>query len=294
MAVKPISCVGIVGAGIMGRGIAQVFIQSGWQVILSDPISKQLTSAIQQIKKGLIREVEKSRLNSRQKDIILKNIRAVTSLLPLADADLVIEAVNEKLDLKLEIFSQIGKICGKKTIFASNTSSISITQLGAAAGFPGRSVGMHFMNPVPLMPLVEVVRGLKTSKKTLSVICEVVKSLNKTPITINDSPGFVSNRVLIPMINEAIFCVYERVGSPEEVDSIVRLGMKHPLGPLALADLIGLDVCLDIMETLHSDFKDSKYRPCPLLQKMVLGGFLGRKSGQGFYVYNSSRDPKKR
>ena len=279
------SYVGIVGAGTMGQGIAQVFIQSGWQVILSDPILKQLTSASKQIKKGLTREVEKGRLNSRQKDIILKNFRAVTSLLPLADVDLVIEAVTEKLDLKLGIFSQMGKICSKKTIFASNTSSISITQLGAAAGFPRRSVGMHFMNPVPLMPLVEVVRGLKTSKKTLSVICEVVKSLKKTPITINDSPGFVSNRVLIPMINEAIFCVYERVGSPEEVDSIMKLGMKHPLGPLALADLIGLDVCLDIMETLYEGFNDTKYRPCPLLKKMVAEGRMGKKSGQGFYAY---------
>lgn len=286
MVVKKISCVGIVGAGTMGRGIAQVFLQSGWRVILSDPISTQLTLATKHINRGLIRETEKGRLDSKQRDIYLKNIKIVTNLLPLEDADLVIEAVNEKLDLKLGIFTQMGSICSKKTIFASNTSSISITQLGAATGFPQRTVGMHFMNPVPVMPLVEVVKGLKTSKRTLSVICEVVRSLNKTPITINDSPGFVSNRVLIPMINEAIFCVHEGVGSPEEVDSIMKLGMKHPLGPLALADLIGLDVCLDIMETLHSDFKDSKYRPCPLLQKMVLGGYLGKKSGKGFYQYS--------
>lgn len=289
MVVKKNSCVGIVGAGTMGRGIAQIFLQSGWRVILSDSISTQLTLASKHINRGLIREIEKGRLDSKQKDICLKNIKSVTNLLPLEDADLVIEAVNENLDLKLGIFTQMGSICSKKTIFASNTSSISITQLGAATRFPQRTVGMHFMNPVPVMPLVEVVKGLKTSKRTLSIICEVVRSLNKTPITINDSPGFVSNRVLIPMINEAIFCVHEGVGSPEEVDLIMKLGMKHPLGPLALADLIGLDVCLDIMETLHSDFKDSKYRPCPLLQKMVLGGYLGKKSGKGFYQYSVSK-----
>lgn len=277
--------VGVVGAGTMGRGIAQVFAQNGRQVILYDSVASQLLDALHIIASRLDREVEKGQLESKQKNICLQNIESVAGLEQLSLSDFVVEAVGENLALKQEIFDQLGNICREEVILASNTSSISITQLGVASGRPDRTVGMHFMNPVPLMKLVEIVKGRGTSEETLVVTREIAKSLEKMPVDVNDSPGFVSNRVLMPMINEAIFCIYEGVAVVESVDLVMKIGMNHPLGPLALADLIGLDVCLDIMETLYDGFKDTKYRPCPLLKKMVSEGQMGRKSGQGFYTY---------
>ena len=277
--------VGIAGAGTMGRGIAQVFAQRGWQVVLSDPLEAQLSSAMDAIGWGLDREVRKGRLNDAEKDKVLGRVEPALELSPMASAELVVEAVSESLQVKQEVFGCLNKVCRPGAILASNTSSISIARLAAAAGRPGQTVGMHFMNPVPVMELVEVVRGPETSKETLAATHEIVKGLGKTPVEVNDSPGFVSNRVLMPMINEAVFCVHEGVGPAESVDAIMRLGMNHPLGPLALADLIGLDVCLDIMETLYDGFRDTKYRPCPLLKSMVTAGHLGRKTGRGFYRY---------
>ena len=277
--------VGIAGAGTMGRGIAQVFAQRGWQVVLSDPLEAQLSAAMDAIGWGLDREVRKGRLNDAEKDKALGRVEPALELSPMASAELVVEAVSESLQVKQEVFGCLNKVCRPGAILASNTSSISIARLAAAAGRPGQTVGMHFMNPVPVMELVEVVRGPETSKETLAVTHEIVKGLGKTPVEVNDSPGFVSNRVLMPMINEAVFCVHEGVGPAESVDAIMRLGMNHPLGPLALADLIGLDVCLDIMETLYDGFRDTKYRPCPLLKSMVTAGHLGRKTGLGFYRY---------
>ena len=269
----------------MGRGIAQVFAQRGWQVVLSDPAQAQLSSAMDAIGWGLDREVRKGRLNDAEKDKALGRVEPALELSPMASAELVVEAVSESLQVKQEVFGCLNKVCRPGAILASNTSSISIARLAAAAGRPGQTVGMHFMNPVPVMELVEVVRGPETSKETLAVTHKIVKGLGKTPVEVNDSPGFVSNRVLMPMINEAVFCVHEGVGPAESVDAIMRLGMNHPLGPLALADLIGLDVCLDIMETLYDGFRDTKYRPCPLLKSMVTAGHLGRKTGRGFYRY---------
>ncbi len=277
--------VGIAGAGTMGRGIAQVFAQRGWQVVLSDPLEAQLSAAMDAIGWGLDREVRKGRLNDAEKDKVLGRVEPALELSPMASAELVVEAVSESLQVKQEVFGCLNKVCRPGAILASNTSSISIARLAAAAGRPGQTVGMHFMNPVPVMELVEVVRGPETSKETLAATHEIVKGLGKTPVEVNDSPGFVSNRVLMPMINEAVFCVHEGVGPAESVDAIMRLGMNHPLGPLALADLIGLDVCLDIMETLYDGFRDTKYRPCPLLKSMVTAGHLGRKTGRGFYRY---------
>lgn len=269
----------------MGRGIAQVFAQRGWQVVLSDPLEAQLSAAMDAIGWGLDREVRKGRLNDAEKDKVLGRVEPALELSPMASAELVVEAVSESLQVKQEVFGCLNKVCRPGAILASNTSSISIARLAAAAGRPGQTVGMHFMNPVPVMELVEVVRGPETSKETLAATHEIVKGLGKTPVEVNDSPGFVSNRVLMPMINEAVFCVHEGVGPAESVDAIMRLGMNHPLGPLALADLIGLDVCLDIMETLYDGFRDTKYRPCPLLKSMVTAGHLGRKTGRGFYRY---------
>ena len=269
----------------MGRGIAQVFAQRGWQVVLSDPAQAQLSAAMDAIGWGLDREVRKGRLNDAEKDKALGRVEPALELSPMASAELVVEAVSESLQVKQEVFGCLNKVCRPGAILASNTSSISIARLAAAAGRPGQTVGMHFMNPVPVMELVEVVRGPETSKETLAATHEIVKGLGKTPVEVNDSPGFVSNRVLMPMINEAVFCVHEGVGPAESVDAIMRLGMNHPLGPLALADLIGLDVCLDIMETLYDGFRDTKYRPCPLLKSMVTAGHLGRKTGRGFYRY---------
>ena len=277
--------VGIAGAGTMGRGIAQVFAHRGWQVVLSDPAPVQLSSAMDAISRGLDREVKKSRLAHAQRKEALGRLEPASELSPMASVDLVVEAVSESLPVKQEVFGRLNRICRPGVILASNTSSISIARLAAASGRPGETVGMHFMNPVPVMELVEVVRGPETSRETLSATHRIVKGLGKTPVEVNDSPGFVSNRVLMPMINEAVFCVHQGVGTAKNVDAIMKLGMNHPMGPLALADLIGLDVCLDIMETLYDGFRDTKYRPCPLLQSMVTAGHLGRKTGRGFYRY---------
>ncbi len=269
----------------MGRGIAQVFAQRGWKVVLSDPARAQLSSAMDSMSRGMDREVSKARMAQAEKEAALGRVEAVSELSPMASVDLVVEAVSESLPVKQEVFGRLDRICRPGVILASNTSSISIARLASASGRPRETVGMHFMNPVPVMELVEVVRGPETSRETLSAIHRIVKGLGKTPVEVNDSPGFVSNRVLMPMINEAAFCVHEGVGTAENVDAIMRMGMNHPMGPLALADLIGLDVCLDIMETLYDGFRDSKYRPCPLLKNMVSAGHLGRKTGRGFYRY---------
>lgn len=282
---QPLRRVGIAGAGTMGRGIAQVFAQRGWQVVLSDPVKAQLSSAMDAIARGLDREVGKARLAHDRKMAALGRIEPASELGRMTSADLVVEAVSESLQVKQAVFGQLNKICRAGAILASNTSSISIARLASASGRPAETVGMHFMNPVPVMELVEVVRGPETSRETLSATHRIVKGLGKTPVEVNDAPGFVSNRVLMPMINEAVFCVHEGVGTAENVDAIMKLGMNHPMGPLALADLIGLDVCLDIMETLYGGFRDTKYRPCPLLKSMVTAGHLGRKTGRGFYRY---------
>lgn len=269
----------------MGRGIAQVFAQRGWQVVLTDPVQAQLSSAMDAIARGLDREVGKGRLVHAEKEEALGRVEPSSELDRLASADLVVEAVSESLPVKQEVFGQLNGICRPGVILASNTSSISIARLAVASGRPEETVGMHFMNPVPVMELVEVVRGPQTSRETLSATRRIVRGLGKTPVEVNDSPGFVSNRVLMPMINEAVFCVHEGVGTAENVDAVMKLGMNHPMGPLALADLIGLDVCLDIMETLYDGFRDAKYRPCPLLKSMVTAGHLGRKTGRGFHRY---------
>jgi 3-hydroxybutyryl-CoA dehydrogenase len=278
--------IGVVGAGTMGSGIAQVFAQKGWGVALCDAAAAQLEKALAAIRKNLNRDLEKNLIDPGQRDETLRNIRPQSGLEALKDATLVVEAVTEDLAAKCHVFDQLDQICGAGTILASNTSSISITRLAARTRRPDRVIGMHFMNPVPVMKLVEIIRGERTSPDTLALVLGWVTRLDKVPVEVNDSPGFVSNRVLMPMINEAIFCVFEGVAAPEAVDSVMKLGANHPMGPLALADLIGLDVCLNIMETLYEGFSDSKYRPCPLLRKMVTAGRLGRKSGEGFYQYS--------
>ena len=283
---EKIQTVGIVGAGTMGNGIAHTAARSGFRVILCDIETKAIERAMATISTNLEREVARGKLPAQEKTTALAQISTSTRFSDLATADFIIEAVIENLEAKLQIFKSLDTICRPEVILASNTSSISITKLAAATGRPGNVVGMHFMNPVPVMNLVEVVRGLATSDQTHSVTEDLAKSLGKAPVTVNDFPGFVSNRVLMPMINEAIFCVMEGVGSAESIDSIMKLGMNHPMGPLSLADLIGLDVCLYTMEVLHSGLGDSKYRPCPLLRKMVDAGQLGRKSGQGFFKYS--------
>jgi 3-hydroxybutyryl-CoA dehydrogenase len=277
--------IGVVGAGTMGSGIAQVFAQKGFCVILCDSLPSQLEKALKLIDKNLGREVEKKRLDPSMRELTLQNIQSRTDLGSLEGVELVVEAVSEDMELKQNILKQLDQLCQSQTILATNTSSISITRLAAATKRPDRVIGMHFMNPVPVMTLVEIIRGLQTSPQTVAGILAVVSRLGKVPVEVKDSPGFVSNRILMPMINEAAFCVYEGVADPEAVDSVMKLGMNHPMGPLTLADLIGLDVCLNIMETLYEGFNDSKYRPCPLLKKMVAAGKLGRKSGEGFYHY---------
>jgi len=285
MTATEIRTVGVLGAGTMGNGIAHLFAKYGFQVILRDIEQRFLDRALRSISSNLDREIKKGKVAEADKPRILGRIRALTDPAAMAGADFVVEAVPEKVELKTAVLQEVAGVIRPEVILATNTSSISITALAAATPRPDRFVGMHFMNPVPVMALVEVVRGLQTSADTLATTLGLCQRLEKKPVTVNDAPGFVSNRVLMPMINEAAYCVMEGVAAAEAVDAVMKLGMNHPMGPLALADLIGLDVCLDILEVLYAGFGDSKYRPCPLLRKMVAAGWLGRKSGRGFHNY---------
>ena len=275
----------VVGAGTMGNGIAHVFAQAEWETVLIDVSEDAIARGLATIKKNLDRLEKKGVIGHQLSVDTLGRIKTSTSLEAVKTADLVVEAATENPEIKFQIFEDLDRLAPPGTILASNTSSISITQIAAQTRRPAQIIGMHFMNPVPVMPLVEVVRGLQTSDETVSKVVEVAKQLGKTPVEVHDAPGFVSNRVLMPMINEAIFCVQEGVATPDAIDQVMKLGMNHPLGPLALADLIGLDVCLSIMEVLQDGLGEDKYRPAPLLRKMVAAGRLGRKSGQGFYAY---------
>jgi len=280
-----IKTVGVVGSGTMGHGIAQILVRSGYTVILHDVSQQFLDSGAARITKGLKRDVEKERLTAEECEKALGRLKTTTRVADLGGADFIIEAVTENLEVKAGVFRAVEPHCGPGVIFASNTSSISITRLAAATQRPERFVGLHFFNPVPVMKLVEVVPGLATSPETVEAAEQLAASAGKTPVRVNDSPGFVANRLLMPMINEAVYCLMESVADAKGIDEVMKLGMNHPMGPLELADLIGLDVCLDIMEVLYDSFRDSKYRPCPLLEKMVNAGRLGRKTGRGFYEY---------
>jgi len=277
--------VGVVGAGTMGNGIAHVFAGAGYDVVLCDVEQKFLDRALTAIGKNLDREVAKNKISETQKAEALGRIFAAVDRSRLSACDFIVEAASERLEVKSELFRDIDRICRPEVVLASNTSSISITKLAATTSRADRVIGMHFFNPVPVMKLVEVVRGLATSDQTFETVKELALKLQKTPVEVNDAPGFVSNRVLMPLLNEAMFAVMEGVATPEAVDEVFKLGMAHPMGPLTLADFIGLDVCLDIMRVLHQGLGDPKYRPCPLLIKMVDAGWLGKKSGRGFYKY---------
>jgi 3-hydroxybutyryl-CoA dehydrogenase len=276
----------VVGAGQMGRGIVQVAAASGLKVLLHDVSPEFVQKGLVSITKQLSRSVEKGRLTEERKADIISRIEPAECLEQAEQADLVIEAITENMELKTSLFHKLDGICPSHAILATNTSSLPITEIAAVTGRPSQVIGMHFMNPVPVMPLVEVIRGLETSQIVFEAVCNLSEKMGKTPVEVNDFPGFVSNRILMPMINEAIFTVYEGVASVESVDKVMKLGMNHPMGPFELADFIGLDTCLSIMEILYEGFKDPKYRPCPLLRKYVKAGRLGRKSGQGFYIYH--------
>jgi len=282
-----ITRVAVIGGGVMGNGIAQVFATSGFDVELIDVKPELVERALSNIAKSLDRVAKKQSWAPEQAPAVLRHIHGGTSLDAASSCGIVVEAVSEDAALKRKVFGALDPLAPAPTILATNTSSISITEIGAATSRADRVIGMHFMNPVPVMPLVEVIRGLATSDATYAVVADLCQRLGKTAVEVNDYPGFVSNRVLMPMINEAVYCLMEGVASREAIDSVMKLGMNHPIGPLALADLIGLDTCLSIMEVLHQGLGDSKYRPCPLLRKMVRAGYLGRKSGRGFYEYAS-------
>ena len=287
MTLDAIKTVAVLGAGTMGNGIAHVFAKAGFSVILRDVEKRFLDRALETITKNLDREIKRGKVAEAERPKILGRIHPTTDMTPLGRADFVVEAVPERLELKLAVLKEADKVLRPEVILASNTSSISVTALAAATSRPDHFLGMHFMNPVPVMVLVEVIRALQTSDATFTTTLALCEKIEKKPVAVNDSPGFVSNRVLMPLINEAAYCVMEGVADAQAVDAVMKMGMNHPIGPLELADLIGIDVCLDVMEVLHTGFADSKYRPCPLLRKMVSAGWLGRKSGRGFYTYPS-------
>jgi 3-hydroxybutyryl-CoA dehydrogenase len=276
---------GVIGAGQMGNGIAQVAAMSGINVIMNDIAPQFVEKGIQTITKNLDRNVEKGKMSKEERDAIVSRIKGSVDLKDLASVDFVVEAATERQDLKFQIFKNLDGICGPSVILATNTSSIPIGRIASQTKRPEKVIGMHFMNPVPVMKLVEVIRGLATSEETFNTTWDLSVKFGKTPALANDYPGFIANRILMPMINEAIYCLYHGVGIKEDIDTVMRLGANHPMGPLALADLIGLDTCLAIMDTLYDGFKDSKYRPCPLLRKYVEAGWLGKKTGKGFYQY---------
>ena len=278
--------IGLVGAGTMGSGIAQAGALSGYDVTMQDISDEQVAKGIKGITKSLERLAARDKISSTAQSSALARIEGTTTLDDLAECDVVIEAATENMDLKIAVFGQLDTLCKSDTILASNTSSLSITRLAAATRRPDRVIGLHFFNPVPIMKLVEIVRALQTSDETFTEMDTLTRQLGKEPVSVQDSPGFVVNRMLVPMINEAIFVLHEGLASAEEIDTAMKLGANHPIGPLALADMIGIDVCLFVMEILHNDFADSKFRPCPLLKKMVNAGYLGRKSGRGFFDYS--------